>query len=166
MDRLPMKTSLISIAAAALLFAVAFWFEDESRWMPAAPHETEMNPERPSGVRGPLRTTSAAENCERSERMLQQSVAAARHCESDDDCTLFDYGYPIQCLTSVAKSEITNLRLEYRRYELSCEFRVYYDCPTDGMDRNAVCRQNQCTVEFESIDGLTEETLEHLGIER
>lgn len=166
MNRLPLKTTLISAAAAIGLFAIASWFEDDARWVPPQPTGSRAAPERPSsGIRGPLETTSAAESCERSERLLQESVEASRYCAADDDCTLFDYGYPIQCLTSVAKSEISNLRLEFKRYEMSCDYRVYYDCPTGEADRQAVCRENRCSVELETIDSLREETLEHLGID-
>ena len=94
------------------------------------------------------------------------AVDEARHCVVDDDCTLFDYGYPIQCMTSVSMNEITALRRQYRIYESSCRFRVYYDCPTDGAERIAVCRSNQCTVEIETIDSLRDETLDYLGIGR
>ena len=83
---------------------------------------------------------------------------------TDSDCTLFDFGYPIDCMTSVAKSEITDLRLEYRRYEESCDFRVYFDCPAEPMVRRAVCQQNRCSVSLETIDGLEKETLDYLGI--
>jgi hypothetical protein len=68
-------------------------------------------------------------------------------------------------MTSVAMTEITALRLKYREYEAHCRFRVYYDCPTDGIERIAVCRNNQCAVELETIDALRDETLHHIGIE-
>ena len=69
-------------------------------------------------------------------------------------------------MTSVAKSEITALRLEYRNYERSCLYRVYYDCPTGHMERQAVCRNNRCTVELQSNEILEEATLDYLGIDR
>ena len=103
--------------------------------------------------------------CEQSEDILWTKVGAAQYCSIDDDCTLFDYGYPIQCLTSVAKNEITALRLEYRKYEQSCAFRVYYDCPTGNMERQAVCRSNRCAVELQSNEILEEETLDYLGLD-
>ena len=67
-------------------------------------------------------------------------------------------------MMSVAKSEITALRLEYRQYEQSCEYRVYYDCPAEPMERRAFCEQNRCSVYLYAIDTLEEETLEYLGI--
>ena len=67
-------------------------------------------------------------------------------------------------MTSVAKSEITGLRLEYRRYEQSCDFRVYFDCPAEPMERRAVCQEYRCSVSLQTIDILEEETLEYLGI--
>ncbi|MDZ7644207.1 MAG: hypothetical protein U5K76_08370 [Woeseiaceae bacterium] len=99
------------------------------------------------------------------ERKIQALVADSRSCETDDDCTIFDYGYPIQCLTSVAKSEITRLRLQYREYEADCEFRVYYDCPSEPMERKPVCRNNRCEVELQTHDLLRDETFEYLGID-
>ena len=158
--------TLISVIVAVILFAIASIFEDDAHWEVAESEAPEMNPQRASSIRGPVRTMSAAENCERTEGTLRRRVERARYCESDDDCTIFDYGYPIQCLTSVAKPEITALRLQYRQYEASCEFRVYYDCPSGDRARQAVCRQNHCEVELATLDGLKEETLDHLGIGR
>lgn len=165
-NRLTLKTTLISVIAAVVLFAIASSFEDDAHWQMTTNEAPAMNPARESGVGPVLRTISAAENCERSENELRRSVERARVCEFDDDCTLFDFGYPIQCLTSVAKSAITALRLDYRRYGTNCDFRVYYDCPTGDMEREAVCRNNRCEVELTTLDGLTEQTLDHLGIGR
>ncbi len=103
-------------------------------------------------------------SCEEAENALRDRVETARCCTSDSDCTLFDFGYPMDCMTSVAKSEITGLRLEYRRYEQSCDFRVYFDCPAEPMGRRAVCQENRCSVSLQTIDILEEETLEYLGI--
>jgi hypothetical protein len=68
-------------------------------------------------------------------------------------------------MTSVAKAEITSLRLAYRVYERSCAYRVYYDCPSGSMDRQAVCRNNRCAVDLVSNEPLKDETLRHLGID-
>jgi hypothetical protein len=67
-------------------------------------------------------------------------------------------------MTSVTKSEITDLRYEYRRYEQSCEFRVYFDCPAEPMERRAVWQDNRCAVSLQTTDILEEETLDYLGI--
>lgn len=107
----------------------------------------------------------ALPECKDTEDSLRERVETARHCDTDSDCTLFDFGYPIECMTSVAKSEITALRLEYRKYEQSCDFRVYYDCPAEPMQRRAVCHEQRCTVSLETIDTLRDETLEYLGID-
>ena len=90
--------------------------------------------------------------------------AGSQYCQTDEDCTLFDFGYPIQCLTSVSKSEITALRTAYRRYEDSCAYRVYYDCPSGDMEREAVCRSNRCEVDLVSMEPPEAETLRHLGL--
>ncbi len=153
---------LASVGIAVVLTLVATWLEDDSRWMPpqvAAPPPIET-PRSDS----PLRVSGQAARCDSAEGRLKQQVDESRACANDDDCTLFDYGYPIQCLTSVAKSHITALRLEYRNYEQSCAFRVYYDCPTGDVERVAVCRQNRCEVALENNEVLTEETLEYLRI--
>jgi len=165
-NRMTLKTTLVSVVVAVVLFSIASMFEDDARWQLTWNETPVMNPERASGIRGPVQTMSAAENCERSENELGRSIERSRFCATDSECTIFDYGYPIQCLTSVAKSEITALRLEYKQYEANCDFRVYYDCPTEGVERNAVCRGNRCEVELATLDGLTEETLDHLGIDR
>jgi len=158
------QTALISFIAAVVLFLVATWFEDDSRWLPPQGTEridTSLQSTRPDT---PVRVATDVLSCSQAEAKLQASVDSAQYCSIDDDCTLFDYGYPIQCLTSVAKLEITALRLEYRKYEDSCAYRVYYDCPSGEMERQAVCRNNRCTVELISNDPLQDATLQHLGI--
>ena len=155
----------ISAAVAVLLWLVATWFEDDARWLPPeaamAVNPTIETPRTDT----PLRINTDALSCEQAETTLVGKVEDAQYCSTDDDCTLFDYGYPIQCLTSVAKTEITTLRLEYRRYEQSCAYRVYYDCPSGEMERQAICRNNRCEVELVGTDPLEAETLQHLGIE-
>jgi hypothetical protein len=158
------QTGLISVVAAVGLFLVATWFEDESRWLPARDtKQIDVSAQTPRPDT-PVRVATDALSCSQAEMALQDKVSNAQYCSRDDDCTLFDYGYPIQCLTSVAKSEITALRLEYRNYESSCAYRVYYDCPSGDMRRQATCRNNRCDVELVSIDPLQDATLQHLGI--
>ena len=164
-----MKTSsnptiLLSVALAIVLWLVATWFEDDSRWLPAEPSQpADLSMEAPRADT-PLRVNTDALSCQQVEEELVRDVADAQYCSSDDDCTLFDYGYPIQCLTSVSKSEISALRIAYRNYEQSCAYRVYYDCPSGNMERQAVCRNNRCEVDLVTIDPLKDATLQHLGI--
>ncbi len=158
------QTATISVVVATVLWLAATWFEDDSRWLPPAVPvdiDTSMAAPRPDS---PVRIDTDVLSCAQAESNLQEKVDNAQYCYSDDDCTLFDYGYPIQCLTSVATSEITALRLEYRKYEASCAYRVYYDCPSGEMEREAVCRNNRCTVELISNDPLQDATLQYLGI--
>ena len=158
------QTAVISVVAAIVLWFVATWFEDDSRWLPSPVNNqfdtTVATPRQDT----PLRVATDVLSCSQAEAALQAKVESAQYCSSDDDCTLFDYGYPIQCLTSVAKSEISALRMEYRNYEDSCAYRVYYDCPSGEMERQAVCRSNRCSVELLSNDPLQDMTLQYLGI--
>ena len=165
MKRLPYATALISISAAVGLWLIASWLEGDPPWLVPTPEagagfaNAEVRPDTP------LQVIPDVAGCEQAEDALRQKVDESQHCSADDDCTLFDYGYPIQCLTSVAKTEITALRLEDRNYEQSCAYRVYYDCPTGRMERQAVCRGNQCSVDLQSNEELEEETLHYLGID-
>jgi len=166
MNRLPYATALISLSLAVILWFIATRFEDESRWEPSqqtVESDLTMGQTRADTA---LQTIESAPNCEQAEAALRERVASAQYCLDDNDCTVADYGYPIQCLTSVAKSEITALRLEYRNYENNCAFRVYYDCPSGDAERQAVCRNNRCEVDLVTNDLLQDETLEYLGIER
>lgn len=156
---------LISVVAAVVLFLVATWFEDDSRWLPPEGIKQIDTTAQTPRLDTPVRVATDVLSCSQAEEKLQAKVESAQYCSVDDDCTLFDYGYPIQCLTSVAKAEITALRLEYRNYENSCAYRVYYDCPSGNMERQAVCRSNRCSVELMSNDPLQDATLQHLGIE-
>lgn len=166
MNRLSLATALVSVIVAVSLWLVATWLEGDSRWLaptqPAAPPIGQAEVRADSEVN--FGTDAAA--CDSAEATLRERVLDAQSCATDDDCTLFDYGYPIECLTSVAKDEISALRAEYSRYEQSCEYRVYYDCPTGRMQRQAVCRSNRCAVELRSTEGLEEDTLDYLGVER
>ena len=158
------STILISVILAVVLWLAATWFEDDSRWMPAERSKSIDATLTAPREDTPLRVRTDSLSCQQAETNLVDKVDNARSCSIDDDCTLFDYGYPIQCLTSVAKTEITALRLEYRKYEESCAYRVYYDCPSGPMEREAVCRNNRCTVELATDDQLKDQTLQHLGI--
>ena len=157
-------TVLISVAVAVVLWLGATWLEDDSRWLPNQPEPVALPDIAKPRPDTPLRLNSGPMSCQQAEEEMVRRVEEARYCTTDDDCTLFDYGYPIQCMTSVARSEITALRLQYRRYEESCEYRVYYDCPSGSLERQAVCRQNRCGVELADIDPLKDATLQHLGI--
>ena len=166
MNRLPYATALISISLAIALWLIATLFEDESRWLPVEqgvqPDLTMAQPRADT----PVQANESTANCEQAEDALREKVASAQYCSTDDDCTVADYGYPIECLTSVAKSEISSLRLEYRNYERNCASRVYYDCPSGTAERQAVCRNNHCEVDLVTTDLLQDKTLEYLGIER
>ena len=164
MQRSTFTTASISIVVAVTLFLVASWFEDDSRWLPDEPPNALSTTADTPRDDSPLRTTNIAGGCDRAEAMLIEKVDEAQSCSSDDECTLFDYGYPIQCLTSVSKLHITALRLQYRQYEDSCPFRVYYDCPTGSMERVPVCRNKRCAVDLVTPEILQDETLDHLGI--
>ena len=165
MKHLPYATALISISAAVVLWLIATWLEGDPPWLVPRPEagtgfsNAEVRPDTLVQVRPDLA------GCVQAEDVLRQKVDDAQYCSTDDDCTLFDYGYPIECLTSVAKSEITALRLEYRNYEQSCAYRVYYDCPTGQMERQAVCRNNRCAVDLQTTEVLEEETLDYLGLD-
>jgi len=159
-------TLLVSVALAVLLWLAATLFEDDSRWLPSTPPQAAdaglASPRTDSAVR----IAAGAPSCGQVEADLTRQVDEATHCATDDDCTLFDFGYPMQCMTSVSKDEITALRLAYRSYEQSCAYRVYYDCPTGEFERQAVCRSNRCAVELVSSEPLQDETLHHIGVDR
>lgn len=157
-------TVLLSVVLAVALWFAATSFEDDARWLPDEPTgPVDMSLEAPRRDT-PLRTNTDTLSCQQVESNLVSDVDASQYCSTDDDCTLFDYGYPIQCMTSVSKAEVTALRLAYRKYEQSCSYRVYYDCPSGAMERQAVCRNNRCEVELLTLDPLKDETLQHLGI--
>jgi len=164
MNRLPFATALISIVVAVSLWLIATWLEGDSTWLKSPAESASQISDAAVRPDSPLQTDAVTESCDQVEDALRQQVSASQFCSNDDDCTLFDYGYPIECLTSVAKAEITPLRLAYRNYERSCPYRVYYDCPTGSMERQAVCRSNRCTVELQSNETLEEQTLDYLGI--
>lgn len=166
MNRLSLATAVVSIIVAVALWLVATWLEGDTRWLlpvsPAAPGPSQVEV-RPDSE---IEVSVQAADCDQAEATLREKLDGAQYCATDEDCTLFDYGYPIECLTSVAKNEISALRAEYSRYEQSCRYRVYYDCPTGRLQRHAVCRSNRCAVELRSNEGLEEETLDYLGVER
>jgi hypothetical protein len=166
MGKLPLSTALLSATVAVALWYLATMLEGNRPW---AITQTTVEPPSPFGRQAgdtPVLGGGAALDCQQSERKLQTLVESARYCVSDDDCTIFDYGYPIQCLTSVANASITALRLEYREYEQSCRYRVYYDCPSEPLERHAVCRSKRCEVELRAFDYLKDETLQHIGADQ
>ena len=165
MKQLSSSTTAISLVVAVVLFAFASWLDGEK---PAPePPPPEKTPVMVTEVRqdSSVRDELAMRSCREAEENLVAKLEVSQFCDVDADCTIFDYGYPIQCLTSVARSEISALRLEYRNYEQSCTYRVYYDCPSEPMERKAVCRNSQCVVELQTLDLLRDQTLRHLGID-
>ena len=147
---------------AVILFSVATWIEGE-RPPPALP-EREVTFDTTVRPDSAIRDDVAEQSCREAETGLIARVDAAQSCEVDADCIIFDYGYPVQCLTSVASSEISALRIEYRNYEQSCSFRVYYDCPSDPLERVPVCRNSRCAVELRTLDILKDRTYDHIGV--
>ena len=164
MKNLTSSTTAVSLVIAAILFAVASWVEGD-RPVPEPPTETAPTFLRQVRPDSAIRDDSVMRSCREAETKLEETLEASQYCEVDADCTIFDYGYPIQCLTSVARTEISALRLEYRNYEQSCSYRVYYDCPSEPLERHPVCRNNRCAVELRTLDLLRDQTLEHLGID-
>lgn len=143
-----MQKSTINTLRLSAVVAVGLWLLATLGEMmlrpppPPAPAVPEQSAE-------PTQETAAVPaSCPAVEDNLETLVAESRTCETDDDCTLFDYGYPIDCMTSVAKSAIPGLRMAYKQYGESCEHRLFYDCPTEPFVRVPVCRNNRCTVEL------------------
>jgi hypothetical protein len=162
MNRISLTTTIAGLLAFLSLWLMIMIDSDDLSWLsiglgepPAAP--VAKSPVEPASVQPVL-------SCEETENSLRDRIGTARYCTTDGDCTLFDYGYPIDCMMSVAKSEITALRIEYRKYEQSCKYRVYFDCPAEPMVRRAVCQENRCSVSLQTIDNLEDETLKYLGI--
>lgn len=165
MKYLTSSTTALSMVIAVVLFVVASWFEGDPP--PPLPTAEIESPQLIDSVRQdtPVRDETATQDCRAAEQRLRDRLDASQSCRVDADCTLLDYGYPIQCLTAVAQSEVSALRREYRNYEQACTFRVFYDCPAEPLERRAVCRNNSCVVELRTLDLLKDQTLEHLGIE-
>jgi hypothetical protein len=133
---------------------------------PVAPTGAEVvedQPDEPDEDFPAGNATNTKMSCAVTEEHLKTVIDDARYCVVDDDCTLFDYGYPLDCMTSIAKSEIPLLREEYRKYDENCEFRVFYDCPTEPYVRLALCRDNRCVVELDRRDDLQDSTLERMN---
>lgn len=164
MNKLPLPTLALAIVIAIVLWYLATLLEGDRY---AAAVSPPANPPE-FGRRQqdtPLRGGADALRCAEAEQQIEAMVEQSRYCRSDEECTIFDFGYPIQCLTSVAKTAISALRLEFREYEKSCPFRVYFDCPSEPLEREAVCRNNRCEVDLRTLDRLRDQTLQHLGID-
>lgn len=164
MNQLFHNSTVLAILLAIGLWAVATWLEGEPE--PPVPGGTTSQPTfmEPVSRDTPVRTDVMLRDCREAEDAIRAEVQAARGCAVDTDCTIFDYGYPIDCMTSVARDSISALRLAYRDYERSCPYRVYFDCPSEPMQRVPVCRQGRCEVELQTLDLLREQTLDYLGI--
>jgi hypothetical protein len=160
---------LLSVALAVVLWSIATLLDNRLQVPEPVPPGAELAGD--AGVdagRSPAtddRHTGGAEemSCQESEDRLKLVIEDARSCNVDDDCTLFDYGYPLDCMTSVAKEQIPRLREEYRVYGEACEHRVFYDCPTEPYVRLALCRNNRCIVELDKRDDLEDATLDQLN---
>ena len=163
MKYLSSSTTAVSMIIAVVLFALATWIEGDPPEPDIPPPEVTPQLIREVRPDTAVRDVQDAENCEAAESALMARVDAAQACQVDDDCTILDYGYPIQCLTSIAQDEVSAVRLQYRRYEEACTYRVYYDCPAEPLERVPVCRNNRCEVELRTNDQLKQMTLDYIN---
>lgn len=163
MKFLDTSTTSLSIVIAIILFAIATLIEGDPPPPELVPEE--QTPRMITTVRqdSALRDADAAEACRRAEERVLEVVAESQYCEVDEDCTILDYGYPLQCMTSIAQSRVSAFRLEYRNYEERCEYRVYYDCPSEPLIRVPMCRNNRCEVELSRNEMLKQITMDHIG---
>jgi hypothetical protein len=160
---------LLSVGLAVVLWLLATMLENRLQApeplvpdaAPAGDASRDAGRSADDGNRG--NGDAVAMSCPASEERLKLVIQDSRSCNVDDDCTLFDYGYPLDCMTSVAKEQVPRLREEYRRYGEACEHRVFYDCPTEPYERLALCRNNQCIVELDKRDDLEDATLDQLN---
>ena len=152
----------VSVVIAVVLWFLATALENRLRVPEPAPQSLDVaENERVERTRNEA-DVAGAMSCEVSESRLKGIIDDSRMCVSDDDCTLFDYGYPMDCMTSVATSQVPLLREEYEKYDAACEFRVFYDCPTEPYVRLALCRNNRCVVELDRLDSPEDFTQEQL----
>jgi hypothetical protein len=170
-DKLDLQKSTTSLLYISAAIAVVLWLLatllqlslQPARQMPVnapqpVPESREVPAEQAAGQ--VMERRSSHEVCSAIEDELRSVIGEARQCTTDDECTLFDYGYPIDCMTSVAKSGIVTLREAYREYDESCEHRVFYDCPTEPFVRLPVCQSGRCEVELVDPRSLQVETVE------
>jgi hypothetical protein len=173
-DELDLQKSTTSLLTISAAIAVVLWLLatllqlslQPARRMPVtAPEpvpETREVPAEQAAARV-MERRSSHEVCSAIEVELRSVIGETRQCTTNDECTLFDYGYPIDCMTSVAKSGIVPLREAYRKYDESCEHRVFYDCPTEPFVRLPVCQSGRCEVELLDPRSLQDETVEEIN---
>lgn len=158
-----MQKSTVNVLRVSAVVAVGLWLVATLGEMVLRPPPP---PERPvaeaDSALEPRQGAAPAlpASCPAVEENVETLVGESRGCQTDEDCTLFDYGYPIDCMTSVAKSAVPALRAAYRQYDESCEHRLFYDCPTEPFVRIPVCRNNRCTVELFGNGGPEGRSLE------
>ena len=162
MPRMSLALVLLSAMIAVVLWIMATVVEMHLRQKDVLQDEIS-GPVDQAQPEGSAADTAMAMSCQETEARLEETVHKARFCTTDEDCTLFDYGYPIDCMTSVAKAQVPLLRQEYKRYDETCEHRVFFDCPTEPYVRLALCRNNRCIVELASNEALENATLNHIG---
>ena len=153
---------LLSAMIAVVLWIMATAVDVHLRQKDVAQDEISDPVDEPQPA-GSEADAEMAMSCQETEARLEETVDDARFCTTDEDCTLFDYGYPIDCMTSVAKAQVPLLRQEYKRYDETCEHRVFFDCPTEPYVRLALCRNNRCVVELATNEALENATLDHIG---
>jgi len=157
------STTAVSIVIAIVLFGVTSLIDQRRPKPPQTEPEVVPQMLRMADRQSTLYNVEDTQSCQAAESTLLATVDAAQGCQVDADCTILDYGYPIQCLTSIAQEGVSAVRLEYRNYEESCAYRVFYDCPTEPMKRVPVCRNNRCEVELQRHDALRELTMDYIN---
>ncbi len=160
------RVSLIAIGVSVLLVMTLWLFAESLRQAPPPVSVPTPAPQVVPAPTAPVnRPTAGSEetlSCATVESRLIEQLAASRSCTRNADCTIVDYGYPVECLTAVARAQISELRQAFFAYRERCEYRVYYDCPTGDARPYAVCDAGRCEVRLLLPDRLSDDTLDYL----
>jgi hypothetical protein len=147
---------------AAIVFVLLIGFielYDSNRFGPLEPQVQDHNETLPAqhSPDAPTKT-----DCAQVEDAFAARLDQSRSCRADSDCSLARFECPFECVTSVTRSIVEDLKREETSFQRACG-RCESSCPQSLAKWRAACVRQRCIVMDRSIEELEEATLQRLN---
>jgi hypothetical protein len=101
-------------------------------------------------------------DCAAAEEAFAATLDQSRSCRVDSDCSLARFECPFECVTSVSRSIVEDLKREEASFQQACG-RCESSCSQSLEKWRAACVRQRCIVMDRSIEELEEATLQRLN---
>ena len=158
----PVRVQYAGAIFAAIVFVLLIGFielYDSNRFGPLEPQVQDHNEVLAAqrSLDGPPEPDCAQVEDEFAARLDQ-----SRSCRVDSDCSLARFECPFECVTSVSRSIVEDLKREEASFQRACG-RCESSCSQSLEKWRAACIRQRCIVMDRSIEELEEATLQRLN---